>query len=200
MWTKPLLQSLTMGTSCLLFVSCDSMVPLSDPNTSKADQRLTGVWRIRDKTGEVYDCRFAHAGGELPASFMRVEGSTRKPDGTTKKFNPFLLFPTTIGEKSYLNVPVGEDEQMKALEEKGWTPETVLFYFLLRYQVVGDTLTIQCVDGGAKKRAIQTGKIKGESFDPEFVFTDTTENLAKFVTEAGDDLFSKHMLRLERVK
>jgi hypothetical protein len=32
------------------------------------------------------------------------------------------------------------------------------------------------------------------------LFTDTTENLAKFVAEAGDGLFSKDALRLERVK
>ena len=32
------------------------------------------------------------------------------------------------------------------------------------------------------------------------MFTDTTENLAKFVAEAGDDLFSKDVLKLQRVK
>lgn len=31
-------------------------------------------------------------------------------------------------------------------------------------------------------------------------FTDTCENLARFVAEAGDTRFSKDMLRLERVK
>jgi hypothetical protein len=105
-----------------------------------------------------------------------------------------------FGDFGTMTVPVCKDEEIKLLEEKGWTPETVSFYDLFRYQVTGDTLTIQGIDGGAKKRAIQAGKIKGESFDPEFVFTDTTENLAKFVTEAGDELFSKDVRKLERVK
>jgi hypothetical protein len=58
----------------------------------------------------------------------------------------------------------------------------------------------QEIDGGAKRRAIQAEKMKGESFAAEFVFADTTENLAKFVAEAGDDLFSKIVVRLERAK
>ena len=66
-------------------------------------------------------------------------------------------------------------------------------------------LTIQLIDQEAKKRAVEAGKIKGMSEkdrdgNTRVHFTDTTENLAKFVAEAGDDLFSKDMLRLERVK
>jgi hypothetical protein len=30
--------------------------------------------------------------------------------------------------------------------------------------------------------------------------SDTTENLAKFVAGAGDDLFSKEVLKMERIK
>ena len=56
-----------------------------------------------------------------------------------------------------------------------------------------------------KKRAVEAGKIKGviekdQDGNPRASFTDTTENLAKFVAEAGDGLFSTDMLRLERVK
>ena len=202
MRAKRLLRLLSMAAFCLLFTSCDSTVPLSDPHTSKADQRLIGVWRIRGETGIVIDCRFAPAGGKLPASVFRVAVSRRKPDGTTEQLDPMLLFPTTIGGKTYLNVTVGKDEKMKLLEEKGWTPETIPPIFFLRYQVTEDTLTVQGIDGEAKKRAIQAGKVKGESFDGGFVFmfTDTTENLAKFIAAAGDDLFSKDVLKLQRVK
>ena len=166
MRAKRLLRLLSMAAFCLLFTSCDSKVPLSDPNTSKADQRLTGAWRIRGETGEV---SFAPAGGKFPASVVRVAGSSRKPDGTTKQLDSLLLFPTSIGGKNYLNVPTvvggkgylnsdNRDEQMKLLEEKGWTPETVSFYIFLRYQVTEDTLTLQEIDGGAKRRAIQAEK------------------------------------------
>ena len=198
--TNRILQLLSMAATCLLFTSCaDSKFPLSDPGKSEPDERLTGVWRKRGESGEV---SFAPAGGKSPASVFRVAVSRRKPDGTTEQLDPMLLFPTTIGGKTYLNVTVGKDEKMKLLEEKGWTPETIPPIFFLRYQVTEDTLTVQGIDGEAKKRAIQAGKVKGESFDGGFVFmfTDTTENLAKFVAEAGDDLFSKDVLKLQRVK
>ena len=195
-----------MAAVCLLFTSCaDSTVPLSDPGKSKPDERLAGVWRQRGESGEVNNYRFAPAGGKLPAAVMRVAGSSRKPDGTTEQFEATLLFPTTLGEKTYLNVIEGKEEQIKLLEDNGWTPETVTSYLILRYQVTGDVLTMQGIDGDAKKRAIEAGKIKGtiEKDSSKFTkvyFTDTTENLAKFVAEAGDDLFRKDVLKLERVK
>jgi hypothetical protein len=91
------------------------------------------------------------------------------------------------------------------VEEKGWTVETVNTYLLYRYQVTADVLTLQGIDGEAKKRAIEAGKIKGViEKDPQgntkVYFADTTENLVKFVVEAGDDLFTKDVVRLERVK
>jgi hypothetical protein len=196
----------SMAATCLLFTSCfDSKVPLSDPGKSKADERLTGNWQLRNDDGSVNSYRFALAGGKLPASVMRVTGSSRKPDGTTEQFDPLLLFPTTIGKKTYLNVTDGTEPKVKLVEEKGWTAETVNTYLIYRYQVTGDTLTVQWMDGDAKKRAVEAGKIKGkiekdQDGNDRVHFTDTTENLTKFITAAGDDLFAKDVLKLERVK
>lgn len=52
---------------------------------------------------------------------------------------------------------------------------------------------------------MEAGTIKGrirkdQDGNARAIFTDTTENVAKFVAGAGDKLFSKEMLRLERVK
>ena len=206
MTTNRILQLISMVATCLLFTSCfDSKVPLSDPGKSKADERLAGAWRQRGESGEVNDYRFAPAGGKLPASVMRVTGSSRKPDGTTERIEPLLLFPTTIREKTYLNVCDGKEPQVKLLEEKGWTAETVAAFLILRYQVTADTLTVQWMDADAKKRAVEAGKIKGtiekdQDENDRVHFTDTTENFTKFITAAGDDLFSKDVLKLERVK
>jgi hypothetical protein len=196
----------SMAAFCLLFTSCvDSKVPLSDPNMSQADERLAGNWRLRNDDGSVNNYRFVRAGDKFPASVMRVAGSSRKPDGTTEQFASLLLFPTTIGEKTYLNVTEGTDPKVKLVEEKGWTAETVNIYWIYRYQVTGDVLTVQGIDGDAKKRFIEAGKIKGkiekgQDGNTKVYFNDTTENLVKFVAEAGDDLFSKDVVRLERVK
>ena len=64
-------------------------------------------------------------------------------------------------------------------------------------------MTVQGIDGEAKKRAIEAGKVKGEIDSTAgfvLMFTDTTENFAKFVAAAGDDLFGKDVPKLERVK
>jgi hypothetical protein len=207
MTTNRILQLISTAATCLLFTSCmDSKVPLSDPNKSKADERLTGNWQLRNDDGSVNNYRFAPAGSKLPASVMRVTGSSRKPDGTTEQSDPLLLFPTTIGDKTYLNVTDGKEPKVKLVEEKGWTAETVNSYLIYRYQVTADTLTVQGIDGDAKKRSIEAGTIKGvvekdrEGRITKVYFTDTTENLVKFVIEAGDALFSKDVVRLERVK
>ncbi|MCY2986408.1 MAG: hypothetical protein NTY19_00830 [Planctomycetota bacterium] len=206
MTTRQISVAVSMAAACLLFTSCfDSTVPLSDPGKSKADERLAGVWRQRSESGEVNDYRFAPAGGKFPASVMRVAGSSRKSDGTTEQIEPLLLFPTTIGDKTYLNVTDGTEPKVKLVEEQGWTDETVNTYLILRYQVTGDTLAIQWMDGDAKKRAVEAGKIKGkinkdQDGNTRVSFTDTTENLTKFITTAGNDLFSKDVLKLERVK
>jgi hypothetical protein len=137
---------------------------------------------------------------------VTVTGSSRKPDGTTEQSGPVLVFPTTIDEKTYLNVTEGTESKVKLVEEKGWTAETVNSYLIYRYQVTGDVLTVRGIDGNAKKRAIDVGKIKGkvekyqQGSNTKVYFTDTTENLVKFMIDAGDDLFSKDVVRLERVK
>ena len=67
-------------------------------------------------------------------------------------------------------------------------------------------MTIRGIDREAKERAIEAGKVKGVIEKKgrlginKVAFTDTTENLAKFVAENSDDLFSKDVVRLERVK
>jgi hypothetical protein len=204
MKTKHFLQLLSMAAFCLLLTSCfDSKVPLSDPGKSNADQRLAGIWRLRNDDGSVTYYHIGRVRGRLPASVMRMAWILHKTDGTMQQLDELLVFPTTIGDKTYLNVTDGKDEQMKLLEEKGWTADTVSDYYIFRYQVKGDVLTVQAMDAKAKKRAIESGKVKGLIKKGKFtkvLFTDTSENLAKFVAEAGDDLFSGKVNQFERVK
>ena len=145
------LQLLCVAAFCLLLTSCfDSRVPLSDPAKSQADQRLAGVWRFRGDSGEVNYYHIGHVGEKLPASVMQVVSVQHMPDGTLQQ-STLLLFPTTIGSQTYLNVSDGKESQLKLLEEKGWTSETVAAYLILRYQITGDLLTVQWVDGDAKE-------------------------------------------------
>ena len=67
-----------------------------------------------------------------------------------------------------------------------------------------DSLLLWNMDADANQRAIEGGKVKGvikkESFKNLNTITDTTENVARFVADAGDSLFSSKVIRLERVK
>ena len=191
---------LLVAAFSLLLTSCfDTKHPLSDPQTSKADDRLAGVWRFRGDGGEMNYYHIGHVGGKLPASVMQVVFVQHTTDGSIES-DKLLIFPTTIGDKTYLNVAEATPSLLKLLEEKGWTNEAVNAYLILRYQITGDVLTVQWFDSEAKKRAVAAGKIKGVFEKDQGHFTDATENLAKFVAEAGDDLFSKDVQRLERVK
>ncbi len=206
MKTKRVFFLMSLVVLCLLLTSCsDSTVPLSDPDKSKVDERLAGVWRVEGKDGEVSYNHIGRFGDSLPESVVRVVGVTHTKEGKIRSAGELLIFPTMIEGKSFLNVTGGQDQQIKLVEEKGWTPETVTTYLIFRYQVTGDGLTVQGIDCAAKQRAIEGGKIKGviEKGDHGFtkvVFTDTTENLARFVVENSDDLFSKNVVKLERVK
>jgi hypothetical protein len=191
--------------ACLLSAGCDdSKNPLSDPQKSKPDARLTGVWRLRDKEGDVTYYHIGSVGDKLPPSVMRVLGVRHEKNGNVRPGGDLLIFPTTLGTDTYLNVIGVDDQQIGLLEKKGWNPQ-IAGFFLLKYQVEGDTLLIRLMDGDAKKKAIEGGKVKGVVEKPnngpgKVEFTDTSENVARFVASAGDSLFSKDVLRLERVK
>ena len=89
---------------------------------------------------------------------------------------------------------------IKHLDEKGWKAVEVDSYTLYKYKFDGDKILVYGMDGEAKQKAIKSGKIKGTIEDNSAKFTDTTENVARFVKEAGDSLWAtKEPGRLERV-
>jgi len=199
--------SLTLvAVAFLLFAGCDdSKHPLSDPQKSKPDTRLTGVWRLRGDGGEVTYYHLGTMGDKVPASLMRVVVVTHLKDGGLQRSGEMLLFPTTLGTNTYLNLAEADSQQFELLEKKGWNSHTLGAFLLPKYRVEENTLLVWPVDWDAKKAAIQAGKVKGvvekrDSGGEKVMFTDTTANLARFVAGAGDSLFAKEPLRLERVE
>jgi len=178
---------------------CDSENPLSDPQTSKADERLFGVWRGRSDDGEVRYYHVGHAGKSFPASVMRVLEVTHSK-GKLDLPLEYLAFPTVLGDKTYLNI-VSDVEQVNHLDESGWKAVEVESYTFLKYQFDGDKLVMWPINEDAKKRAIKEGKVKGAVRKQTSKFTDTTENVARFVAGAGDSLWNtKVPVRFERIE
>ena len=112
---------------CLLLTGCgDSKNPLSDPTTSKADKRLLGVWTLVGNNGQVTNFHVEPAGKMFPAAMMRttfVQHEKGKPESSGE----FLVFPTALGGKTYLNVIDGK---------------AVGFYSFVKYELNGNTLAV----------------------------------------------------------
>jgi hypothetical protein len=199
------LQCLSLAVCCLLITSCyDSKQPLSDPLKSKSDPQLVGLWRHRDDSGETTYYHLGRVGDKLPAAVLHVTSITHTTDGKLTQ-GEFLVFPTVIGEGTYLNCFEGKEGQIKQLEEKGWNSDAATKYTFMKYRIDGDIMTLKWVDGDAKTRFVKAGKIKGASEkdadgNSHTVLSDTTENLVKFLSESSGELFSKDELRLERMK
>ena len=207
MTTSRTLTILSVSLIALLCSSCDdSKTPLSDPQQSKPDAGLVGTWRFREKSGQVLYYHIGRIPGKLPQSVMRLIGINFSKENNLESPAEMLLFPTQIGDRRYLNAAGVEDpEKLKAMEEKGFNPPDIGGYWLLAYRLEKDAMTVWPMDAAAKKRAIEAGKVKGqiskgESGYETVRFTDSSENLARFVAEAGDSLFVKEPLHLERIK
>jgi hypothetical protein len=184
---------------CLCASGCDSNNPLSDPQKSKADERLAGVWVYRSDDGDEY-YHVGQAGEKFPACMMRVV-MIKHSKGEVEPPGEFLAFPTVIGDKTYLNVVVGTGEKpIKKPDGNGWNAANVQSYMLYQYKFDDGKLVMHGIAEDAKKKAIKDGKVKGTVDDNSAKFTDTTENLARFVKEAGDSLWNtKKPGHLERV-
>ncbi len=177
----------------------DSKVPLSDPQTAQPDSRLIGVWRVKGEHGEVGYYHLGQAGEDFPKGVFRVVGLSHQ-EGRLSAPIELLLFATQLEKRTYLNLVEGKPEIVKQIKEKGW--QTVSAYWIWRYEVEGAKLTIWPMEREAKRRAIEEGKIRGEIVKDGILtlvqFTDTQENLARFVAQSGEKLFSAHPVQLER--
>ncbi|MEN6407899.1 MAG: hypothetical protein ABFC77_15705 [Thermoguttaceae bacterium] len=184
---------------CFLMASCiDSKNPLCPPKTSKADPALKGVWRMTHDDGQVEYCHVGAASGKFPAGVLRLVLINQDKDGSIERPTEILAFPTSIGKNRYLNVVVTEDEKLDLLTKNGWNPELVHGYFILKYRIQDDVLTLWNMDQDAKRRAIEAGTIQGEigkkdsTIGQSVCFTDTPEKLTALLTSPeGDKLFNK---------
>ena len=193
-------QWLIVPAAFLLLAGCgDSKYPLSDPQTSKADNGLLGVWKLQEENGRITNYHVGPAGEKFPDSMMRV-AFVQHEKGKPESSGEFLLFATALGGKTYLNVFEEQCKPGKLSENNSWNAKAADSYLIFRYQVDGDKLAVWLIDRKIKEEAIKHGKIKGQTEKGKSVqFIDTTENVARFVIESGDSLFFDKPILLERV-
>jgi hypothetical protein len=209
---------LVMGLLAPLFASCAvSKSPLSDPGRPKADPRLIGIWRVK---GEAWYYHVARAGGKLLDGMMLITVSSHPRDEIESKERKLLVYCTSLGNSSYINMVVEKDNQFDALKKEGWNPTKIEGYFIVKYTLAADALKVQVMDATAVEKAIKNGRIRGtvakQTNEPnvrapanaladliaepvQAGITDTSDNLRQLV-RSDAALFLKKEIILERVK
>jgi len=134
------------------------MFPLTSPSRATVDKRLLGFWKTetiethrRIGVLVINECAKLHESfldrhPNLPRGAMRLRSvslnETPSPNGNSSLR---LIWPTTIGSTTYLNH--GEynmvDKKLKAGSDA---------WFIGKYVVTGDSVTVYYLTGDAKKR------------------------------------------------
>jgi hypothetical protein len=112
-------------------------------------------------------------------------------DGQTHRPGAMLAFAGNIGGSQILNVAVVDQGDLEKMEMNGWNAALVKGYAILKYEIDGDKVSVWEMSDKTRRKAVEAGKVKG-NIKERFCFTDTTENLAKFLADpANADLFDK---------
>jgi hypothetical protein len=172
---KPL-QLILVIMLCACFSACAVVCtnPVSSPSGAKQDQRLLGRWMSKTDEGIGY-VQFDDAPNQMMS--VSMWGDKLKPD---KSDFAFTMFTTRLGNYDYMNLkfsgPKGEG------------------YFIVRYSVKGDRLSLWLMSGDKIKNAIAAGKLKGQirtDFLAAPTITDSSKNIAALIQTSSpeDELF-----------
>lgn len=188
---------LTLAVISLAGGCVDSQAPLSSADTSKVNEGIVGTWRESTNDGEtIY--HIGLAGDKYPAGMLRIVAVTSH-NNTLEAPLHYIGYTTTLNGKSYLNV-VLDEAKIKSFDQNGWDAEKVEGYYFVKYKLDGDKASVWATNSKAKEEAIKAGKIKGMIAEQgESRFTDTAANVAKFLSAAGNSLWSNEPGHMERV-
>lgn len=142
-----------------------SVNPISDPQKSTYDQRLTGTWRNQDENEAVYFHIGQGEGGRI--RILAVEHSS------SGKFDHalFNVFATRINKTDYLNIDLSELSKEITLDYTG--------FIFVRYDLPdADTLTFAPMALDPVVEAIQAKKLAGELTYADKNQTDHSESAA----------------------
>jgi hypothetical protein len=158
--------SVSLCLIAILLPGCVSVrEPLSDPDKAEPDKRLLGKWQDGAARCEID----SPAVKGSPKGLMRAvsKGHPDNPPGV------LWFFTTTIGKQTYATIyleanadkdlPQFADFRNEGAFEK-WNKGNDRRYFIVRYVLDGDNLTVDLGDKEAVAKVMQAEKIVGDGF------------------------------------
>ena len=133
--------------------------PLGDVSKAEPDKRLVGTWKKDD--GSIYEIDMP-AVADNPKGLMRSVGEG-KPDDLS---NTFWFHLTTIGKHTYATIYLNPSETGKfadfreARAFEAWMKNDTHRYFIFKYVLDGDTLSVDGGNDDAVKKVMAEAKIE----------------------------------------
>jgi hypothetical protein len=171
--------SIVLGIALLLCGCVGVTEPLSDADKAEPDKRLLGMWERQEPNKGDFrrleiDCPVVKGN---PEGLMRVVYNGRPDDLNRTSW----FFTTTIGKHNYANYIERADFRQEGAFQK-WTKGNKRYYFIFRYVLDGDKLT---VDGGARQEVLRL--MKAEKIMGKEPFQTPRGWLAKYLEENGPE-------------
>ena len=190
--------------SSLLLAGCfpESTNPLSTPATSTVDPRLEGVYVVhREKPDDALSVWHLHYRGEKGASggpalvtpwleILNIEHPRDKALGGTA----YRVLTTHLGAHDYMSIlELGNVVSPENGLVKPSAGARAKMYWLARYEIGGSgVLRVWMMNTKSVEEAIKAGKIRGQvkphKEGDDVLLTDSTEDLARFVTKSDPAL------------
>lgn len=189
-----------MGVGCTPALS---LHPLSDENTSVADERLIGHWRVVDTENrdDPDTPRFVVGRGADAKNTLEWVFTDVGPDGTVK-IHRQPLFTTSIAGNRYVSLRNPHDDdpsyvifQYELIEhEVRNAADDELRLFAMKIDVIAKVIEEQDLPGIVKRHEPPGERTATNPFKEEFQYVRTnapTETLIKYIRKHEQQLFDK---------
>jgi len=171
---------------CFLLNACVfSTIPLSPFAPLPADDPLIGTWiKIEDNAKEK-EINYLHIGNQ--GEGLQMVSVTLDSSGRIKN-EPMQATSTTMNGQKYLSVLMPEEDKK--------------LYYILKYRVDGDTLTLWAPDFDFIKTAIEQKQIAGSAKSKSYTVEMSADQpaLQRFFIDNDSKIFQEKPAVLKRLK
>jgi hypothetical protein len=147
--------------------------PLCDPDKAEPDEGLLGVWRLNDNVTFEIDSPAVKGN---PKGLMRAAGESK---------DAFWFFTTKIGKNTYGTICLAGDGYADFRKEGAFEEwkKGDRRYFIFRYELDGDKLTVDSGNDEAMKKLMQAEKVESAGR----YFKTPPGWLAKYLEKSGPE-------------